>query len=274
MTDKAPKWKRAGNDGEIEIKFPTGRRFKVEKQYDHNIRHKGEWKVMEWDTRTRDWEWADTYSPKAYAKEMAMKLGQYKNGKKVADYSHTFQYESTMHESVKPHPEVVKAYKKTLDADHRHGEYGTVATKRAMTRTANTLSKKIKQHHPDLDMNGKIAIRTALQNMKENFMDGRNPQDKGDSKRHGIPKKATLMQLKKIRSSETASPRKKQLAHWQINMRKGKQKANEEMMTTGDAGIPQDTRDMGPRNMTDRRRRKDKPPVLLKRFRKYMEDNG
>jgi len=26
-------------------------------------------------------------------------------------------------------------------------------------------------------------------------------------------------------------------------------------------------------NVTDRRRRKDKPPVLLKRFRKYMEDN-
>ena len=27
-------------------------------------------------------------------------------------------------------------------------------------------------------------------------------------------------------------------------------------------------------NMTDRRRRKDKTPVLLKKFRKYMEDNG
>ena len=238
MTDKAPKWKRAGNDGELEIKFPTGRRFKVEKQYDHNIRHKGEWKVMEWDTRSRDWEWADTYSPKAYAKEMAMKLGQYKNGKKVADYSHTFQYESydwvcgkcscepcvcegdgmEIKESVKPHPEVVKAYKNTLDADHKHGEYGTTATKRAMTRTANTLSKKIKQHHPDLDMKGKIAIRTALQNMKE------------------------------------------------------------DAMTTADAGIPQDTKNMGPKykeiNVTDRRRRKDKHPVILKRFRKFIESDA
>ena len=27
-------------------------------------------------------------------------------------------------------------------------------------------------------------------------------------------------------------------------------------------------------HMTDRRRRKDKTPVLLKKFRKYMEDNG
>ena len=30
---KPPSWKRAGPDGEVEIKFPTGRRFKIEKQY-------------------------------------------------------------------------------------------------------------------------------------------------------------------------------------------------------------------------------------------------
>ncbi len=58
----------------------------------------------------------------------------------------------------------------------------------------------------------------------ENFADGRNPQDKGDSARHGIPKNASISTLKSIRSSKTASPRKKQLAHWQINMRQGKKK--------------------------------------------------
>jgi len=58
----------------------------------------------------------------------------------------------------------------------------------------------------------------------ENFADGRNPQDKGDSARHGIRKGMTIAQLKKIRSSKTASPRKKQLAHWQINMRQGRKK--------------------------------------------------
>ena len=90
-----PKWKRAGPDGEREIKFPTGRRFKIEKQYDENIRHKGEWKVMEWDTRSKDWEWGETYSPKAYAKQKAMEAGQYDTrGKKVADYSKTFKFES------------------------------------------------------------------------------------------------------------------------------------------------------------------------------------
>ena len=53
--------------------------------------------------------------------------------------------------------------------------------------------------------------------MTENFMDGRNPQDKGDMARHGLKNK-TIAQLKKIRGSDSASPRKKQLAHFYINM--------------------------------------------------------
>ncbi len=61
-------------------------------------------------------------------------------------------------------------------------------------------------------------------NVNENFADGKNPQDKGDSARHGISKGMSIAQLKKIRSSDSASPRKKQLAHWQINMRQGKKK--------------------------------------------------
>ena len=162
---KAPRWKRAGPNGELEIKFPTGRRFKVEKQLDHNERHRGEWKVMEW--QNGEWEWADTYSPKGYAKEMAMKLGQYKNGKKVADYSHTFQYESYMYEEIKPHPEVIKAYKKTLDAEDKAGDYNHRSNKARVTRAANHLSKKIKQHHGELNMRDKIKLRTALQNIAE-----------------------------------------------------------------------------------------------------------
>jgi shikimate kinase len=95
--DKTPAWKRAGNNGEIEIKFPTGRRFKIEKQFDENDRHRGEWKLMEYktDSWVDDWEWVDTYKPKGFAKQKAMIMGQYdKKGKKVADYSKTFQYES------------------------------------------------------------------------------------------------------------------------------------------------------------------------------------
>ena len=63
-----------------------------------------------------------------------------------------------------------------------------------------------------------------INSVDENFADGRGPGRKGDSKRAGIPKKATIAQLKKIRGSNTASKRKKQLAHWQINMRQGRKK--------------------------------------------------
>lgn len=60
--------------------------------------------------------------------------------------------------------------------------------------------------------------------VKENFKDGKNPQDKGDSKRHGLSGKQSSSSLKKVRSSDSASPRKKQLAHWLLNMRKGRNK--------------------------------------------------
>jgi hypothetical protein len=53
----------------------------------------------------------------------------------------------------------------------------------------------------------------------ENFLNGKNPQDKGDMARHGLKGKS-LTQLRKIRSSKSASPRAKQLAHWFINMHK------------------------------------------------------
>ncbi len=63
-----------------------------------------------------------------------------------------------------------------------------------------------------------------IREVTENFSDGQGPGKPGDSKRAGIPKGATITQLKKIRSSKTASARKKQLAHWQINMRQGRKK--------------------------------------------------
>ena len=63
-----------------------------------------------------------------------------------------------------------------------------------------------------------------IREVTENFADGKGPGKPGDSKRAGIPKGATITQLKKIRSSNTASARKKQLAHWQINMRRGRKK--------------------------------------------------
>ena len=63
-----------------------------------------------------------------------------------------------------------------------------------------------------------------LTELEENFADGRNPEDRGDSARHDIPKKASLNTLDKIVHSKSAGPRKKQLAHWQANMRRGRAK--------------------------------------------------
>ena len=117
--------------------------------------------------------------------------------------------------------------------------------------------------------------------MKENFKDGKNPQDKGDSARHGIPKKATIAQLKKIRSSSTASKRKKQLAHWQINMLKGKTNEEAPANSIASGGVDM-APTMGPRkrkkkqigyetiDVTDRRYRKDRAPVL-RRFKTFMK---
>jgi hypothetical protein len=79
-----------------------------------------------------------------------------------------------------------------------------------------------KKYLASLNMLGdKLGVKYHI---GENFADGRNPQDKGDSARHGIRKGMTIAQLKKIRSSDSASKRKKQLAHWQINMRQGRKK--------------------------------------------------
>jgi hypothetical protein len=71
----------------------------------------------------------------------------------------------------------------------------------------------------------------------ENFADGKNPQDKGDSARHGIPKKASISSLRKIAKQ---GGRKGQLAHWQANMRSGKRKANEDVGDTFDFQIFKD----------------------------------
>jgi FMN phosphatase YigB (HAD superfamily) len=57
----------------------------------------------------------------------------------------------------------------------------------------------------------------------ENFADGKNPQDKGDSKRHGVPTKASVNTLRKVAKQ---GGRKGQLAHWMANMKSGKKHAS------------------------------------------------
>ena len=61
-----------------------------------------------------------------------------------------------------------------------------------------------------------------LNGLNENFADGKNPQDKGDSKRHGVPTKASVSTLRKVAKQ---GGRKGQLAHWAANMKAGRAKA-------------------------------------------------
>jgi len=62
---------------------------------------------------------------------------------------------------------------------------------------------------------------TFLDHIDENFADGRNPQDKGDAKRHGINTKASVSSLRKTAHQ---GGRKGQLAHWLANMKAGRAK--------------------------------------------------
>ena len=61
--------------------------------------------------------------------------------------------------------------------------------------------------------------------MKENFADGKHPEDKGDSKRLGVPTKASVSTLRKVAKQ---GGRKGQLAHWLANMKSGRAKHKSE----------------------------------------------
>lgn len=79
-------------------------------------------------------------------------------------------------------------------------------------------SKEIAKHDKALDRERKADV-----GVNENFMDGKGPGKPGDAARHGLTDKSNA-ELKKIRSSDTASPRKKQLAHWMLNFTRNKKK--------------------------------------------------
>ena len=59
---------------------------------------------------------------------------------------------------------------------------------------------------------------TFLDNVHENFADGKHPEDKGDSKRYNVPTKGSVSSLRKIAKQ---GGRRGQLAHWMANMKSG-----------------------------------------------------
>lgn len=93
-----------------------------------------------------------------------------------------------------------------------------------------TRDGKLKRGDADVDGPGGAKLRSdpldkqrsKIPPVSENFMDGKGPGKSGDAARHGLKGKSKA-ELKKIRSSDTASPRKKQLAHWMLNMHHNEQ---------------------------------------------------
>jgi hypothetical protein len=83
--------------------------------------------------------------------------------------------------------------------------------------------RQFKNKTPDKkDQMATAALYKARQpKQNENFADGKNPQDKGDSKRHGINTKASVSSLRKTAKQ---GGRKGQLAHWLANMKSGRAK--------------------------------------------------
>jgi pyrimidine deaminase RibD-like protein len=58
--------------------------------------------------------------------------------------------------------------------------------------------------------------------LKENFKDGRHPEDKGDSKRYHVPTKSSVSNLRNF--AKKHSGRAAELAHWEANMKAGRAK--------------------------------------------------
>lgn len=90
-------------------------------------------------------------------------------------------------------------------AEHPDGSSASKKYGIGLNDTKKEILSKIKKHH------------SGVQQTNENFMDGKGPGKPGDAARHGLKGKSAS-ELRKIRSSDTASPRRKQLAHWMLNM--------------------------------------------------------
>jgi hypothetical protein len=111
----------------------------------------------------------------------------------------------------------LEAHKKELQSASDDKVYDKIDT--IMTRIAKSHSLSgQKLHDKWVKKYGQIPDTWI---MKENFSDGKHPEDKGDSARHGIPKHASISTLRKIAHQ---GGRKGQLAHWQANMRAGRAK--------------------------------------------------
>jgi pyrimidine deaminase RibD-like protein len=132
------------------------------------------------------------------------------------------------HKKVEPISASAKTHNKPnpavkLDISHGAGkEVQQDSEYRRQTRDNKQILSKRKQNYDRVKAGYDWQSDDEEQDyVGENFADGRHPEDKGDSSRHGIPKHASLSGLDKI---GRGSGRKAQLARWQANMRRGRAK--------------------------------------------------
>ena len=74
-----------------------------------------------------------------------------------------------------------------------------------------------------VNVDKKTARKLGVPHVNENFADGRNPGDKGSLKAK-VKGKVTMSKARAILKNKNSTPRAKQLAHWFINMNKGRNK--------------------------------------------------
>jgi pyrimidine deaminase RibD-like protein len=106
---------------------------------------------------------------------------------------------------------------------------GWIPSKEQMLNAVDT-AYRVMKHTGDAKQAGKILMdelnalyrmSKGKQDVAENFADGKNPQDKGDAKQHGVNTKGSVSSLRKTAKQ---GGRKGQLAHWMANMKAGKAK--------------------------------------------------
>jgi len=87
------------------------------------------------------------------------------------------------------------------------------------------LTKRLtgKEHLDDLDQDELVKVKDYLENLDENFADGKNPGRKGLAKRSGVNTKASVSSLRN--TAKHSSGEKARMAHWLANMKAGKKKA-------------------------------------------------
>ena len=155
-------------------------------------------------------------------------------------------------------------------------------TKEMQNEDMNRLNRVIKRHSDTMKHHQMMFKKTGNAKHANAARDGKKKHDiavtkQGHGKMEDIDEKSKGLwhNIHMRRKSGKRMRKKGEKGAPTPDALRSAQAASEEMTTTANIPNPADTA-MGPRiksvSVTDRRRKKDKVPVLLKRFRKYMDE--